>query len=101
MFQYLKSNDKIEDITDYNEQNLHISTDHVLEMIQAGEDGWELMVPANVAQQIKENCLIGYPCEVEYTPISVQIKQAVEQGELPSGQQNPLLSPATTGVGAQ
>ncbi len=88
LFQYLKRNDKIEDITDYNEKNLHISTDHVLEMIQAGEDGWEAMVPANVAKQIKANCLFGYPCEVEYTPISVQIQQAVEHGELRSESAN-------------
>ena len=105
LFQYLKKNDKIEDITDYNEQNLHISTDHVLEMIQAGEEGWEAMVPANVAKQIKDNCLFGYPCEVEYTPISVQIQQAVEQGGLrvepPNGQQTPLPSPAASIVAAQ
>ena len=105
LFQYLKKNDKIEDITDYNEQNLHISTDHVLEMIQAGEEGWEAMVPANVAKQIKDNCLFGYPCEVEYTPISVQIQQAVEQGGLrvepPTGQQTPLPSPAASIVAAQ
>ena len=105
LFQYLKSNDKIEDITDYNEQNLHISTDHVLEMIQAGEDGWEVMVPASVAQQIKTNCLFGYPCEVEYTPIGMQIQQAVEHGELRnelvSGPLTPLPSPVATIVAAQ
>lgn len=82
LFQYLKKNDKIEDITDYNEQNLHISTDQVLEMIQAGQDGWEDMVPAQVVKRIKDNCLFGYPCEVEYVSLSEQIKQAAEQGEL-------------------
>ncbi|MCX6213237.1 TonB-dependent receptor [Spirosoma sp.] len=75
LFQYLVRNDKIEDITDYNEQNLHISTDHVLEMIQQGEDGWENMVPARVAEQIKTNCLFGYPCEIEYVPIGQQVRQ--------------------------
>jgi hypothetical protein len=74
LFQFLKRNDKIEDITDYNEANLNISTDRVLEMIQAGEDGWETMVPPAVAKRIKDNCLFGYPCEVEYVPISEQIK---------------------------
>ena len=82
LFQYLIRNDKIEDITDYNEQTLHISTDRVLEMIQAGEEGWESLVPAQVVKQIKDNCLFGYPCDVEYTPLSQQIKQAVAQGEL-------------------
>jgi hypothetical protein len=79
LFQYLKRNDKIEDITDYNEANLNISTDRVLEMIQAGEEGWETMVPETVAKRIKDNCLFGYPCEVEYIPISEQIKQAAAQ----------------------
>jgi hypothetical protein len=78
LFQYLKRNDKIEDITDYNETNLNISTDRVLEMIQAGEEGWEAMVPESVAKRIKDKCLFGYPCEVEYVPISEQIKQAAE-----------------------
>ena len=102
LYQYLERNDKIEDITDYNEQNLHISTDHVLEMIQAGEEGWESMVPANVVKQIKENCLFGYPCEVEYTPISVQIQQAVEQGDIGStAPLTPLPAPVASVVAAQ
>ena len=104
LYDYLKRNDKIEDITDFNEQNLHISTDRVLEMIQAGEDGWEEMVPANVVKRIKDKCLFGFPCEVEYTPISVQIQQAVEQGELPvlaTAPPIPALSPAASAVVAQ
>lgn len=79
LFQYLVRNDKIEDIRDYNEQNLHISTDRVLEMIQLGEEGWEAMVPESVVKQIKESCLFGYPCEVQYTPIGEQVRQQVEQ----------------------
>ena len=79
LFQYLVRNDKIEDIRDYNEQNLHISTDRVLEMIQLGENGWESMVPSSVVQQIKDNCLFGFPCDVQYTPIGEQVRQQVEQ----------------------
>ncbi|WP_420147931.1 TonB-dependent receptor [Spirosoma sp.] len=79
LFQYLVRNDKIEDITDYNEQNLHISTDRVLEMIQLGEEGWETMVPERVAEQIKANCLFGYPCEVEYIPIGQQVRQQQQE----------------------
>lgn len=74
LFQYLLRNDKIEDITDFNEQNLHISTDKVLEMIQQGTEGWEKLVPDRVAEQIKANCLFGYPCEVEYIPIGQQVR---------------------------
>ncbi|WP_266368967.1 TonB-dependent receptor [Tellurirhabdus rosea] len=76
LYQYLLANDKIEDITDYNEANLHISTDRVLQMVKAGEEGWETMVPEEVARQIKDNCLFGYPCEVHYTPLSEQVRQA-------------------------
>ena len=79
LFQYLTHNDKIEAIRDYNEQNLHISTDLVLKLIQRGEDGWESMVPDSVVRQIKENCLFGYPCEVQYTPIGEQVRQQAEQ----------------------
>lgn len=79
LFQYLVRNDKIEDITDYNEENLHISTDRVLEMIQQGEDGWEQMVPERVARRIKDHCLFGYPCEVDYVPIGQQVRQKQEE----------------------
>ncbi len=79
LYQYLIRNDKIEAIRNYNEENLHISTDAVLEMIQEGRDGWESLVPARVAEQIKSNCLFGYPCEVEYVPIGQQVRQQQEQ----------------------
>ncbi|WP_234736150.1 TonB-dependent receptor [Tellurirhabdus bombi] len=82
LYHYLVANDKIEDITDYNEENLHISTDRVLQMVKAGEDGWEAMVPEGVAKQIKDNCLFGYPCEIQYTPVSEQIRQAAENAAI-------------------
>ena len=75
LFTYLTQNDKIEPITDYNEENLHISTDNVLEMIQNGESGWEAIVPASVVKQIKENHLFGYPKDVHYVPIGEQVRQ--------------------------
>ncbi|GAB3756892.1 BCNT domain-containing protein [Spirosoma pomorum] len=86
LFQYLVRNDKIEDITDYNEENLHISTDRVLEMIQQGEDGWEQMVPERVAKRIKDYCLFGYPCEVDYIPIGQQVRQKQEEQLTPDAQ---------------
>ena len=33
-------------------------------MIQKGEEGWESMVPPEVVQMVKNNCLFGYPCDV-------------------------------------
>ena len=81
LFEFLTANDKIEAISDFNEENLHISTDWVVKQIQLGEPGWESMVPASVVKQIKDNCLFGYPCEVEYTPIGEQVRQQIEVAE--------------------
>jgi hypothetical protein len=64
LYRYLIANNKIEDIRHYNENNLHVETDKVLNMIKQGEDGWEEYVPAEVATMIKDRCLFGYPCEV-------------------------------------
>jgi hypothetical protein len=64
LYRYLIANNKIEDIRHYNENNLHVQTDKVLQLIKQGEGGWEEYVPAEVATMIKERCLFGYPCEV-------------------------------------
>ncbi|RZA01964.1 MAG: TonB-dependent receptor [Sphingobacteriaceae bacterium] len=63
LYRYLIANNKIEDIRHYNENNLHVETDKVLNMIKQGEGGWEEYVPAEVATMIKDRCLFGYPCE--------------------------------------
>lgn len=65
LYHYLIANDKIEDILNYNKNNLNIKTDKVLELIKAGAPGWEEYVPEEVAQMIKSRCLFGYPCEVK------------------------------------
>lgn len=65
LYEYLLANDKIEDITDYNEANLNVDTDKVLQMIKQGASGWEDFVPAEVAAMIKERCLFGYACDVK------------------------------------
>ncbi len=65
LYRYLIANDKIEDILDYNKNNLSIQTDRVLQMIKANESGWEEYVPAEVATMIKDRCLFGFPCEVK------------------------------------
>jgi hypothetical protein len=65
LYRYLITNNKIEDISHYNEKNLSIQTDKVLDMIKQGAPGWEEYVPAEVAAMIKDRCLFGYACVVE------------------------------------
>jgi hypothetical protein len=61
LFEYLIANDKIEDILDYNVNNLHVQTDRVLELVKQNAPGWEDYVPAQVATIIKERSLFGFP----------------------------------------
>ena len=70
LFDYLVINDKIEDIRDFDEENLKISTDKVIEQIKRGEVGWEEVVPPAVVEMIKDKCLFGFPCVV-YEPKQV------------------------------
>src|ERR1700712_2860098 len=63
LYRYLIANNKIEDIRHYNENNLHVQTDKVLDLIKQGVPGWEEYVPAEVAAMIKDRCLFGYSCE--------------------------------------
>jgi hypothetical protein len=64
LFRYLIANNKIEDIFHYNQANLNIQTDNMLDLIQKGEEGWEENVPAEVVKMIKDRCLFGFPCVV-------------------------------------
>jgi hypothetical protein len=63
LYRYLIANNKIEDIRHYNEKNLHVETDKVLQLIKQGAEGWEEYVPAEVTAMIKERCLFGFHCE--------------------------------------
>jgi hypothetical protein len=65
LYRYLIANNKIEDIRNYNENNLHVQTDIVLQLIKQGAEGWEQFVPPEVATMIKARCLFGYPCAVD------------------------------------
>jgi hypothetical protein len=67
LYRYLIANNKIEDIRHYNEKNLHVQTDRVLEMIKLREAGWEEYVPAEVATMIKDRRLFGYDGEIDAT----------------------------------
>jgi hypothetical protein len=66
LFQYLRSNNKIEDMQNAKLENLHIISDEVLALIETGETGWEQYVPKKVAHAIKANHLFNYPYE---TPV--------------------------------
>lgn len=63
LFQHLLNSGHIVDITGFNEENLHIFSKEVLNMLQKNEIGWENMVPKKVARLIKEKFLFGFPCE--------------------------------------
>ena len=63
LFRYLIANNKIEDILHYDESNLHVETDTVLQLIKHDAEGWELHVPAEVSAMIKERHLFGYSHE--------------------------------------
>lgn len=66
LLEYLIVNDKIEDIKDYNENNLHVQTDKVLQLIKQGMPGWEEYVPTEVADIIKERSLFGFKAENDF-----------------------------------
>lgn len=63
LYKHLLDNQQIVDVTGFNHNLLHIFSKEVLRMLQNGEDGWERMVPSQVANLIKEKYLFGYPAE--------------------------------------
>src|SRR5437762_3589729 len=60
LFQYLIDNQYIEEITAYNPDYLRIHPPEALAKLQAGDSGWERMVPPEVVQIIKEREFFGY-----------------------------------------
>lgn len=63
LYRYLFDNNKLEDIRHAKSELLHITSDHVLAMIQHHESGWEEMVPKKVEETIKRSGLLGYQDE--------------------------------------
>ena len=61
LFYYFIENQKILSIPDAKVENLHIISDQILDLSEAGESGWEKYVPNRVADSIKENHLFNYP----------------------------------------
>nr|BDT28594.1 nicotinate-nucleotide adenylyltransferase [Bacteriovorax sp. HI3] len=64
LLMYLKENQLIEDIEDYNPEVISIWSRRVLKMIQDGTEGWEKFVPASVAKTVKKKCLFGAKCDI-------------------------------------
>ena len=64
LFQYLIDNQFIAEIADYNPDYLRIYPPVALAKLQAGDRGWEQMVPPEVAQIIKEREFFGYRAPV-------------------------------------
>ena len=60
LYAHLLENRLVEDIEDYNPQDLHIFPNDLLSMIQSGDEGWETMVPEQCARLIKERKYFGY-----------------------------------------
>src|ERR1700712_3998004 len=76
LYRYLIANNKIEDIRNYNEGNLHVQTDIVLQLIKQGVEGWEQYVPTEVATMIKKRHLFGYTTE---TKVDKQIMETTSE----------------------
>lgn len=60
LYAYFLENRFIQDIHNYNRQLVGIRRRAVLAQIQAGERGWEELVPAPIVEVIKQEGLFGY-----------------------------------------
>ena len=60
LYDYLLFNRRIVDITSFDPNVLHIFSKQVLDMIRAGQPGWEALVPPYVDNMIKDNRLFGF-----------------------------------------
>jgi len=59
LYKFFKYNGKVVDIEDFNPETLNIFSRRVLKMIEAGEEGWEQMLPDGIADIIKEEGSFG------------------------------------------
>ncbi|MEO1715086.1 MAG: TonB-dependent receptor, partial [Bacteroidota bacterium] len=63
LYQHLLDSRQIVDIQNFNPDILHIFSKEVLQMLQHDVKGWEEMVPAKVANLIREKSLFGFPVQ--------------------------------------
>lgn len=59
LYKFFKFNGKVEDITEYDVESLDIFSRDVLKKIEAGENGWQEMLPEGIAEIIEEKQLFG------------------------------------------
>jgi hypothetical protein len=64
LYRYLIDNEYIQEITDYNPDFLTIYPAEALSRLQSGDEGWEKMVPPEVAEIIKTREFFGYRAPV-------------------------------------
>jgi len=64
LLQYMRDNDKMTAINEFDQQLLHILSDDVLSKIKSGGNSWEEDVPMEVAKAIKFFELFGYQNKV-------------------------------------
>ena len=62
LISYLKSQNKLNDLIEGQQEYFKIWSREVLKMIQTGTQGWEKMVPPGVCDRVISDCLFGYPC---------------------------------------
>ena len=60
LYAHLLENDNLDCIVGCNPDYLNIFSRDVLQRIKSGDDSWERLVPAKVAEVIKERRLLGY-----------------------------------------
>lgn len=63
LYKYFKLNHRIEDITDYEPENLQIHSRTILKMINDCKTGWEDKLPGDVAEMIITRGMFGYDAE--------------------------------------
>jgi hypothetical protein len=59
LYKFFKYNGKLKDIDDYNPDILNIFSREVLRMIEAGEDGWQEMLPEGIPALMEKENLFG------------------------------------------
>ena len=60
LYKFFKFNGKVVDIDDYDPSILEVFSREVLNMINNGKPGWEIMLPSGISEIIKEHQLFGY-----------------------------------------
>jgi hypothetical protein len=58
LYKFFKFNGKVVDINDYDPSILEVFSREVLNMINHGKPGWEIMLPSGIAEIIKEHQLL-------------------------------------------